>query len=128
MIKNSFIVEGNLGQNPELKTSANGNSYVRVSLAENIYSKKEKSKENNEPRWHNIVLFGNMAARFAEKYSKGSRIRVEGYIDYSTYKPEDGEERRSTVVVADRVVNLEGLLHPNVKEPEQTFTTEDIPF
>ncbi len=78
---NRVILLGNVGKDPEIFKTSQGLPIAKFSLAT---SKKINGEERTE--WHNLKLFGK-TAEVAEKYvSKGSKILVEGSVEYSTWE------------------------------------------
>lgn len=74
---NNVTLVGNLGDNPELRNSNNGNEFIIFSLATN-----DGFGENKKTNWHNCIAFGK-AAELIHKYTqKGSKLAISGSIDY----------------------------------------------
>ena len=80
---NRVTLLGNVGKDPEIFKTNQGVTIAKFSLAT---SKKINGEEITE--WHNLKLF-NKTAEVAEKYvSKGSKILVEGSIEYNSWETE----------------------------------------
>lgn len=80
---NRVTLLGNVGKDPEIFKTNQGVTIAKFSLAT---SKKINGEELTE--WHNLKLF-NKTAEVAEKYvSKGSKILVEGSIEYNSWETE----------------------------------------
>lgn len=93
---NKVILMGNLGGDPELRTTPAGKAVAEFSLATQGVGKDAPSD------WHKVTVW-EKTAEFASKYlSKGSKILLEGRIKYETYE-KDGEKKYMTRIVADRI-------------------------
>ena len=89
---NRVTLLGNVGKDPEIFKTNQGVTIAKFSLAT---SKKINGEELTE--WHNLKLF-NKTAEVAEKYvSKGSKILVEGSIEYNSWET-DGKKYYKTEI------------------------------
>lgn len=80
------IVSGRITADLEMKTSANGNPYVRFDLVENI-----GSKENSRPQYFQICAWSDDAKRIVKaRAKKGSLIWVFGSLELETFTKRDG--------------------------------------
>ena len=98
---NKVILLGNLGRDPEIRSTQSGSKMATFSLAT---SKRWKDKNTQEQRdktsWHNIVVFGDGLVDIVEKYvKKGSKIYVEGELQTRKWEDQDGKDRYTTEVV-----------------------------
>jgi single-strand DNA-binding protein len=99
---NRVTLFGNIGNDPEVRTTSDGLKILSFRLATNeVYFDKERNKQE-KTEWHNIVLFGARAEPLARYLGKGARVLVEGRIQTSTYE-KDGVKRFRTEVVASDV-------------------------
>ncbi len=97
---NKVILVGNLGRDPEVRHSQDGNKIVTFPLATSE-SWKDKSGERQErTEWHRVVVFSQGLAEVAEKYlKKGSKIYVEGQIRTRKWQDSNGSDKFSTEIV-----------------------------
>lgn len=97
------ILTGNLGADPELRTSSQGNSVLKLRLAttKNYLDKNKQRQEATE--WHSVVIFGKRCEGLAKVLVKGSRIQVIGENKTTSYD-KDGSKRYKTEVVANSVI------------------------
>ena len=109
---NKVILIGRLGRDPEVIDFENGNRKVTVTMA-TTERYRDRNNENSEWReqteWHNIVVHGNLANDIAEKrrnYSKGDMMYIEGKLHTRQFVSKDGQNRRVTEVVADKMMLL----------------------
>lgn len=137
---NRVTLIGNLGRDPEVRTTPNGTKVATVSLATTARWRDAETKESRErPEWHRVVLWGRNAEIVAEYCTKGSQLYIEGPLQTRSWIDRDGAKRYTTEVVARRVQLLgraEDKRVPDVKEaaPEAPAPSEpevpedDIPF
>ena len=98
---NKVILLGNLGRDPEIRSTQSGSKMATFSMAT---SKRWRDKNTQEQRdktsWHNIVVFGDGLVDIVEKYvKKGSKIYVEGELQTRKWQDQDGNDRYTTEVV-----------------------------
>lgn len=100
---NKAILVGNLGRDPELRTTPNGQSVVNFTLAtsENWTDKSGERVERTE--WHRIVAWGRTAEMCAQYLSKGRTVYVEGRIQTREWEDKDGNKRYTTEINAQTV-------------------------
>ena len=115
MSVNKVLLIGRVGNDPESRSFANGESVTNFSLAT---SEKYKDKTTNEWKeittWHRVGCFGKLS-EIANKYvTKGSQVYVEGKISTRKWKDASGVEKYSTEIKCD-VLQLLGS--KEVKEP-----------
>lgn len=80
------IVIGRITADLEMKTSANGNPYVRFDIAENI-----GSKESSRPQYFQICAWSDDAKRLIKAHAKkGSLVWVSGSLELESYQKRDG--------------------------------------
>ena len=92
---------GNLGRDPEVRTTQSGGRVVTLSIATSESWKDERSGERRErTEWHRVVIFSEGLAKIAEQYlKKGSKVYLEGALQTRKWQDKDGQERYSTEVV-----------------------------
>lgn len=97
-LKNKVQLIGNLGQDPEVKETANGKKYAKFSLATSETYKNPAGEKVTDTQWHNVILWGK-TAEIAEKYlQKGAQCAIEGKIVYSNYEDEKGNKKYYTQI------------------------------
>ena len=98
---NKVILIGNLGRDPETRSTQDGTKIVHISIATSENWKDRNSGERRErTEWHRVVIFNERLAEVAEKYlRKGSKVYVEGQLQTRKWTDKDGAEKYSTEVV-----------------------------
>ncbi len=101
---NKVILVGNLGRDPEIRTTNDGTKVANLSLATSESWRDRNSGERRErTEWHRVVIFNDRLVDVVEKYlSKGSKIYVEGQLQTRKWTDRDGQERYTTEVVLGR--------------------------
>ena len=152
---NKVILLGNLGRDPEIRSTQSGSKMATFSMAT---SKRWRDKNTQEQRdktsWHNIVVFGDGLVDIVEKYvKKGSKIFLEGELQTRKWQDTDGNDRYTTEVVLqgfnsnltlldsrnatnnieDQEVNTDqtasNFENPtNLKKSDSSESDDDIPF
>ena len=103
---NKAILIGNLGRDPELKTTPGGQAVARFSLATTETWKDQAGEKQSKTEWHNVVVWGKQA-EIAEKYlRKGKQVYVEGRIQYREYVGKDGAKKTATEIRCDSFIML----------------------
>jgi single-strand DNA-binding protein len=104
---NKAYLIGHLGQDPELRTTANGKQIVKVSLATpNVKKAGETWVET--PDWHRLVLFDKNAEFVANYGHKGAVLAVECAIRPNKWTDKDNVVRYEVNLMVDRVLWLNG--------------------
>ena len=101
---NKVILVGNLGRDPEIRSTQDGTRIANLNLATSESWRDRVSGERRErTEWHRVVIFNERLVELAEKYlRKGSKIYVEGALQTRTWQDQQGQERYSTEVVLQR--------------------------
>ena len=101
---NKVILLGNLGRDPEIRSTQDGTKVATLSLATSESWRDKSSGERKEKtEWHRIVIFNERLVEVAEKYlKKGSKIYVEGQLQTRKWTDQSGNERYVTEVVLQR--------------------------
>jgi single-strand DNA-binding protein len=114
---NKVILIGNVGQDPTVRYTPNGNKVVDFSIATN--EKKET------PTWHNATAFGKTADIIGDYVKKGMRVYVEGPLFYDKWEDANGNKRERTKII----VNIVKMLNSVTPKPETVKPDDDdIPF
>jgi len=92
---------GNLGRDPDVRTTEGGKKIVNLSIATSESWKDKNTGERRErTEWHRVVIFNEGLAGVAEKYlSKGSKVYIQGQLQTRKWTDKEGVERYSTEVV-----------------------------
>ena len=98
---NKVIILGNLGADPELRSSPSGVTSCRLSLATSMnWTDKNSGEKKEKTEWHRIVFFGRSAEVLDQYVKKGQQLYVEGRLQTNKYE-KDGIERYSTDIIGE---------------------------
>lgn len=117
---NKVILVGNLGRDPEVRTTQSGTKVCNLSIATSESWKDKQSGERKEKsEWHRVVLFNERLVEVAEKYlKKGSKIYLEGALQTRKWTDKDGSEKFTTEIVLQYRGELVMLDGKNETKPE----------
>ena len=101
---NKVILIGNLGRDPEVRFSQDGNKIVNMSVATSeTWNDRASGERRERTEWHRIVVFNDRIADVAEKYlKKGSKVYIEGQLQTRKWQGQDGQDKYTTEVVLGR--------------------------
>ena len=106
---NKAIIVGTLGQDPEIRYTANGSAVANISVATNESWKDRQTGEAQErTEWHRIVMFGKLAEIAQQYLKKGSQAYFEGRIQTRKWQDQSGNDRYTTEIVANEMQMLGG--------------------
>ncbi len=101
---NRVMLFGNLGADPELRVTGNGNAVLNIRLATTeTYLDKDRNRQE-KTEWHSVVMWGKRGESLARFLKKGDRIFVEGGLRTSSYDDKDGNKRYKTEVNATNII------------------------
>ena len=107
---NKVTLIGNLGSEPEVRSTANGTRVATLSVATSRNWNKQAGERQEKTEWHRVVLWNNKnsgLADVAEKYlKKGDKVYVEGRIEYRTWEDREGKTRYTTEINAREMIML----------------------
>ena len=136
---NKVLLLGNLGRDPELRSTPKGNKVLNFPMATSRrWKDRETEQVHDETDWHRIVVWGRQAEVLSEYLKKGSQVHVDGRLQTRSWTDNDGAKRYTTEIVASRIQMLgrpEDRQSPEpADEPEVPATPvepdgdDDIPF
>jgi single-strand DNA-binding protein len=106
---NKVILVGNLGADPETRSTPGGTTVTNIRIATSESWKDKTSGASQErTEWHRVALFGRLGEIAAEYLRKGSQVFIEGKLRTNQYKDKQGNERYSTEIIADNMQMLGG--------------------
>ena len=101
---NKVILVGNLGKDPEVRSTQSGGKIVNLTLATSeTWNDKASGERKEKTEWHRVVIFNERVADIAERYlKKGRKVYVEGTLQTRKWTDQSGQEKYTTEVVIDR--------------------------
>ena len=109
---NKVTLIGNLGNDPEVRSTTNGSKVATLSVATSNQWKDKSGEKQEKTEWHRVVLWNSQyrkLADVAEQYcKKGDKIYVEGSIEYRSWQDREGQTRYTTEIKANEIILLGG--------------------
>lgn len=106
-MRNSVLLMGNLGADPEFSKFENGTMRTRFSVATDETYRNKNGDMVTKTEWHRCVAWGKTAERMNKLLSKGKRVAIRGKLTYNAYEDKEGNQRYSTDVVVDEFELME---------------------
>lgn len=105
---NLVVLIGNLGADPEIRYTSDGQAIANISLAtSSAWKDKESGNFNEKTEWHRVVFFGRLAEIANEFLKKGSKVYVQGRIQTRKWQDKNGIERYTTEIIANEMQILD---------------------
>lgn len=101
---NKVILVGNLGRDPEVRHTQNGDAIVHLAIATSETWRDRNSGERKErTEWHRVVIFNENLGKVAQQYlKKGAKVYIEGQLQTRKWTDQSGQEKYTTEVVLQR--------------------------
>lgn len=123
---NKVILIGNLGNDPEVRYTPNGNAVANVVLATSTSWRDKQTGELQErTEWHRIVFFNRLAEIVAEYLKKGSKVYIEGSLRTRKWQDKSGIDRYTTEVIANEMHMLDSRSHHHHEQQASTTNEQD---
>ena len=104
---NKVMIIGRLGRDPELKYAQSGTPITTLRIAtDESYTDKDGNRVDRA-EWHSVVAFQRVAENCANYLTKGSLVYVEGSLQTRKWQDQQGQDRYSTEIRAQRVQFLD---------------------
>ena len=101
---NKVTLIGNLGADPEIRQTQDGNPIANLRVATNeTWRDKATGERRERVEWHRVTIFNESLARISEQYlKKGSKVYIEGQLQTRKWQDQSGQDRYTTEVVLQR--------------------------
>ena len=107
MSLNKCMIIGNLGRDPEMRYTPNGQAVTQFTVATNRRWKGQNEEWQEETEWFRVVVWAQQAERAAERLRKGHKVYIEGRIQTRQWEDQSGQKRYTTELIANTVTSLE---------------------
>ena len=121
---NRVFLFGNIGADPEVRTTQGGTAVMKLRLATNERYKDNAGVWQDRTEWHRVTVWGARAEALGRLLAKGSTIFVEGSLRTSSYE-KDGEKRYTTEIHATNVLLAGGRPPAQGDAPARRDDPED---
>ena len=136
---NKVILVGNLGNNPDTRSTKSGAMVTNISVATSeTWKDKNTGEQQKRTEWHKVVFYGRLAEIAAQYLKKGSKIYLEGSLRTSEWQDKENTKRSyTTEIIASQMQMLDskGAASEQRPTPPQPRSeqiaddfNEDIPF
>jgi len=107
---NKVTLIGNLGSDPEVRSTTGGNRVATFSLATSRSWNDASGSKQEKTEWHRCVVWNSKTSTLAdivERYvKKGDKLYVEGRIEYRQWQDKDGQTKYSTEINVRELIML----------------------
>jgi single-strand DNA-binding protein len=107
MSLNKAMIIGNLGRDPEMRYTPNGQAVTQFTVAVNRNYRDANGEWKEETEWFRVVAWGPLAERTAEHLRKGRKVYVEGRLQTRNWEGQDGQKHYTTELIASTVTGLD---------------------
>ena len=133
---NKVMIIGNVGTDPEMRYTPNGNPVTSFRMATSRGYTSQDGERHQDTEWFTIVAWNQLAEQCNQYLAKGRRAYVEGRLHSNTWEGPDGKPRFRNEIIANRVLFLDRAPGPQAVEAEGepatesggTTDAEDLPF
>jgi len=105
---NKVLLIGNVGSDPEIRTTGGGIKVAKFSLATNRTWNDRNGQRQEKTEWHRLTAWDRLADLIEQYVKKGDRLYVEGQLEYSQTEDENGKPRYWTDIVVREMLMLGG--------------------
>jgi single-strand DNA-binding protein len=99
---NKVILVGNLGRDPEVRSTPSGQPVATFTLATSRRWRDKNGQKQEQTEWHTVVCWGKQAEIAGQYLTKGKQVYVEGRLQTRSWDDRNsGEKRYKTEVVCD---------------------------
>ena len=104
---NRVAVTGNLTAQPEVRQLRSGTSLCRLRIACNTRRRDADGSWDEKPNYFDVGHMGAQADAASRRLSKGSRIALDGRLEWREWTAQSGEKRQAVEIIADNVEFLD---------------------
>lgn len=116
---NRVTLIGNLGKDPEIRTTESGVTRANFTLATNENYKDRNGNWQKSTEWHDLVMWRSMADR-AKVLRKGMLVYVEGKLTHRKWQDKEGKDHYLAEVTVEMLRILEKKEHWSTNLPNGT--------
>lgn len=104
---NKVMLIGNVGNDPEMRFTPNGNPVTSFRIATNRVFSTPEGEKKQETDWFTVVAWNKLAEQCNQFLNKGKQVYVEGRLRNRSWDGTDGQKHFRTEVIASRVTFLD---------------------
>jgi len=131
---NKVIIIGNVGTDPEMRFTPNGNPVTSFPIAAGRTYTTPEGERKQETEWFNVVTWNRLAEQCNQFLTKGRMAYVEGRLRTRSWEGQDGQKHWRTEIIANRVLFLDRRPAGTLPEAgveggaDEELEPSDIPF
>jgi len=131
---NKMIIIGNLGSEPEMRFTPNGNPVTSFSVATNWRYTTSQGERKEETQWFTVVTWNRLAEQCNQFLNKGRLVYAEGRLRSRSWEGQDGQKRFSNEIIANKVTFLDKQTAASSPEASPSeaeageLEPEEVPF
>lgn len=131
---NKVMIIGNVGTDPEMRFTPNGNPVTSFRIATNRSYTTPEGERKEETEWFDVVTWNRLAENCNQFLTKGQRAYIEGRLRTRSWEGQDGQKHFRMEIIANSVIFLDrrpvGTLPEGGIETvaEDDIEAGDIPF
>ncbi len=134
---NKMIIIGNLGSEPEMRFTPNGNPVTSFSVATNWRYTTGQGERKEETQWFTVVTWNKLAEQCNQFLNKGRLVYAEGRLRTHSWDGQDGQKRFRNEIIANKVTFLDKQAAAPLSEEKAEageaaesgeLEPEDVPF
>src|SRR5258708_12673825 len=101
---NKVILIGNLGKDPESRSTAGGQSVTNVTVAtSDSWKDKQTGEQKEKTEWHRVVFFNRLAEIAGQYLKKGSKVYIEGSLQPRKWQDKQSKNPSTPPIVAQPI-------------------------
>jgi single-strand DNA-binding protein len=104
---NKAMLIGNVGADPEVRTTASGTRVASLSLATNRRWTDSDGRTREKTDWHRVIAWDRLADVVDRFVKRGDRLFVEGRVEYRSWEDASGQTRSATEIIAQELILLD---------------------
>ncbi len=134
---NKVILVGNVGRDPEIRSTQSGTRVANFRMATNERRKDSNGQWTDHTEWHTVVVWGRMVDVVEQYVHKGRQLYIEGVLRTRSWEQQDGQKRSTTEIhvrelklLGSRQAGEAGDQREEYAGVAQGFPddTDDVPF
>ena len=136
---NKVFLLGRLARDPEIRYTQNGSAIANMTVATDESFTGSDGNKVERTEWHRVTVFGKAAENCGNYLGKGSLVHVEGSLATRKWRDQNGQDRYTTEIKAQRVQFLDRREggkdggqqrqgRQQTRGSEQDYQDQDVPF
>ena len=125
---NKVMIIGNLGTDPEMRYTANGNPVTSFRIASSRSYTSSDGERHQETEWFTVVAWNQLAELCNQFLTKGRMAYVEGRLHSNTWEGQDGQMRFRNEIIANQVIFLDRAAADSSSSGDESAESSELPL